>query len=81
MNPAKLSELITVKEAEKQSMLNEVATRKAEVERQVAEFQQWGSQVQLRVTHIEGRIAQLREIETFTSPDTAAPSTSEPGTP
>lgn len=80
MNPAKLNELITAKEAEKQSMLSEVATRKAEVERQVAEFQQWGSQVQLRVTHLEGRIAQLREIEVFTS-SADTPVTTEPGTP
>lgn len=80
MNPSKISELITAKESEKQSMLNEVATRKAEVERSVAEFQQWGSQVQLRVTHLEGRIAQLREIEAFTG-SVDVPEKTEPGTP
>lgn len=60
MTPKKINELISAREAEIGSVASAFEKRKAEVQQIVKEFQQFAAESQLKVTHLNGCIAELR---------------------
>lgn len=62
MTPAKINELIKAREAEIDSVASVFDKRKAQVQKIETEFQQFAAESQLKVTHLNGCIAELRRM-------------------
>lgn len=60
MNAAKIQDTIKAREAEIQSVVSAFEKRKTEVQKIVDDWQQFGSQCQLKITHLQGCISELQ---------------------
>lgn len=62
MTPAKIQETIKAREAEIEGIESEFEKRKAAFVKTQNEMQQYAAQCQLKVTHLNGCIAELRRM-------------------